>query len=419
MKKGKDRERDEVMKQKHLNRKRKEVSEVMEKGKIKEEKMQYCKKCVMPSTRPRITFNKEGVCNACQWAEAKKTTVDWDARWNELEEICDKYRCDDGSNWDVIVPCSGGKDGSYVAWTLKHKLGMHPLCVTLMPEIQTDLGRRNLHNFINSGFDHIAVTPEPSIRRKINKKGFINYGRPMETTTLGFSSIPLKVAVKFNIPFIIWGEEGESEYGGTSRLRGKADYSIADFMEIYLSGTSPEKYVDDVISLEDLKWWSLPSKEEAKKVGLFLTHWSYFENWDPYLHYKIASEKCGLQTSENRTSGTYTNYAQLDDKLQNFHLYMMYIKFGFGRVTADASIDIRAGRMNREEAVELVKELDSYFPEEDFEEFLDYIYMNENEFWKVVDKFANREVLEKVDGKWRLKASVVKGLEEGGGEFRV
>ena len=109
--------------------------------------MQYCKKCLNLSTRPRISFDDKGICNACQWAEMKKKEIDWDRRWKELEKICDKYRNNDGPNWDVIVPCSGGKDGSYVAWKLKHKLGMNPLCVTLIPQLQTDIGHKNLENF--------------------------------------------------------------------------------------------------------------------------------------------------------------------------------------------------------------------------------------------------------------------------------
>ena len=132
--------------------------------KLKEkEKIFLCKKCLTLSTRPRAQYDENGVCNACNWAEAKRTTVDWRKRWKELEELCDKYRCNDGSNWDVIVPCSGGKDGTYVAWKLKNELGMHPLCVTLKAQTPTEIGKKNLENFIASGFDHILYSRNPIV----------------------------------------------------------------------------------------------------------------------------------------------------------------------------------------------------------------------------------------------------------------
>ena len=373
--------------------------------------MQYCTKCLNISTRPRISFNKEGVCNACLWAEIKRTTVDWRARWHKLEELCDKYRCNDGSNWDIIVPCSGGKDSSYVAWRLKHDLGMHPLCVTLLPQFQTEIGRSNLENFKKSGFDHITITPNPKIYRRLAKKGFKEQGRPKLPFVTGISTVTMKIAIKFSIPFVIYGEEGESEYGGamTQAHRPKIDREY--LVKYYYSGYDTTGYLED-FTKDELRWWLFPSDEEMKKIDLFPTHWSHYESWDPLLHAELARKKCGLQTADGLSEGTFTNYAQLDDVLQDLHAYMMFIKFGFGRTTSDAGIEIRAGRMTREKGVEFVKKYDGIFPEKYLQDFLDYFEMTEKEFWQVVDSFANRKVLEKVNNRWRLKASVAKALEK-------
>ena len=375
--------------------------------------MRYCTKCVNISTRPRISFNEKGICSACQWAEAKKTIVDWKERWHKLEELCDKHRCNHGSNWDVIVPCSGGKDGSYVAWKLKNDLRMHPLCVTLLPQFQTEIGRRNLENFKKSGFDHITITPNPKIYKRLAIKGFEEQGRPKLPFVTGISTTVIKIAINFSIPFIMYGEEGESEYGGISSQSQKPKIDREYLVRCYYSGHDTVEYLD-AFTKEELIWWLLPSDEEMQRLDIFPTHWSHYENWDPLLHATLAKEKCDLQSLEGSSGGTFTNYAQLDDVLQDLHAYMMFIKFGFGRATSDVGIEIRAGRMTRKEGVELLKKYDGVFPEKYLQDFLNYFKMSEKKFWQVVDSFANKEVLEKVNNRWRLKPSVVRALEKGG-----
>jgi N-acetyl sugar amidotransferase len=371
----------------------------------KGEKIFLCKKCLTLSTRPRVEYDDHGVCNACRWSEYKKTQIDWKKRWKELEQLCNKYRCKNGSYWDVIVPCSGGKDGSYVAWMLKHKLNMHPLCVTLKPQMQTDIGRENLENFINSGFDHILITPNPKIYQRLAKRGFIEQGRPKLPFVIGISLFIMKIAMKFNIPLIMYGEEGEEEYGGSTSQVGKYAISKEYLVNYYYSGHDPSEYLDEFTE-DELKWWMLPSDEEFKKANLFLSHWSHFENWDPYDHYLVAKKYCGFKELPTRSIGTYTNFAQLDDYLQDLHAYMMYIKFGFGRAWSDACIDIRRGAMDRKQAIALVKAYDGELPKSLVEKYLDYFEMTEEDFWKVIDSFRSPDIWEKVNGDWRLKFEI-------------
>jgi len=369
------------------------------------EKLFMCKKCLTLSTRPRTKFDEEGICNACKWSECKKTKIDWDKRWKELEELCNKHRCKDGGKWDVLVPCSGGKDGTYVAWMLKNKMNMHPLCITMKPQMQTDIGKKNLDNFIDSGFDHILITPNPKIYQRLAKRGFIEQGRPKMPFVMGISLLIINFALKFNIPLIFYGEEGEQEYGGATTQVGKYKIDRDYLINYYYSGFDPSIYLDEFTE-DELKWWKLPSKEDFENSNLFLTHWSHYENWDPYKHYLTAKNHCGFSELPHRSIGTYTNFAQLDDDLQDLHAYLMYIKFGFGRAWSDACIDIRRGAMDKEQAIALVKAYDGEMPEKHVDKYLDYFEMTGDEFWNTIDSFRSPDLWNKKDGKWELKIDI-------------
>ena len=160
--------------------------------------MKYCTNCLMPETRPRISFNENGVCNACSWAEEKKTKIDWDSRWNELELLCERYRQRNKNKFDCIIPVSGGKDSSYVAYMMRDKMGMHPLCITIKPPDEKELGKRNLENFVNNGFDHIHISPNPRVSKIIDKSNFIEHGRPMHSLMMCAQAAIFKSTVLFS-----------------------------------------------------------------------------------------------------------------------------------------------------------------------------------------------------------------------------
>ncbi len=361
----------------------------------------WCNKCVMPSTRPRITFNQEGVCNACVHAENKKKSIDWARRKTELHALCDKYRRQDGY-FDVLVPGSGGKDSVYVAWKLKHEFGMHPLCVTMSPALPTEIGKQNLTKFIQAGFDHLLVTPNRIATRKLSRLGLVQQGRPSMPATVGFQTISIHIASKHHLPLIMYGEEGETEYGGVSTLSEKAQKDRKTLVEIYFSGHDPNKYVGQAgIAEKDIYWWTLPSQEELDRAGIAFSFWSYFELWDPYEHYLYAKDKCSLLALPTRSIGTYTNFAQLDDKMQDLHVYLMYLKFGFGRASSDAGIDIRRGALDRKQGLALVNRYDGEYPGELVSSYLDYFEMTQSEFDRVLDSHVNQQLFKKVDGRWQ------------------
>lgn len=365
--------------------------------------MKICKKCIMLSTRPRLQFDNNGVCAACEWHDIKKKEINWDERMDELRRVCDEIR--GKQKYDCIVPVSGGKDSTYVADKMKNELGLNVLTVTITPPLETDIIQKNMERFLEHGFDNIRVTPNPKIAREINKWGFINQGRPLLSWTSCLNSVMFSLAVDFKIPLIMFGEEGETEYGGTTELR-YTPYYDADFaIKVYTYGNDPRDYVK-TYSERELSMWLYPSKQAIKEADFKVAHWSYFENWDAYDHYIFARDYYDMEKADVRSTGTYTDFGQLDTPLYELHTYMMYLKFGFGRCLQDACIDIRGGRLSREEAINIVEQYDGEYPKKSLPIFLDYFEMNQEEFDSILDKHANKELLEKKNGIWVPKFKI-------------
>jgi N-acetyl sugar amidotransferase len=368
-------------------------------------KIFWCKNCLNMSTRNRITFDDREWCNACQWMEEKKT-IEWAPRQKELLELLEKNRSKTGS-FDCIVPVSGGKDGSYVAYMLKHKFGMNLLAVTVRPALSLEIGDKNLHNFIHSGYDHIHITPNPIVLNRLNKYGFIEKGFPYYGWLIAIMSAVIRTAANFKIPLIFYGEDGEVEYGGSTETQNKALHDISYMKRIYFEG-GYEKVFDRIrkdtdISEADLSFFKFPEDDEVTEVGLSFTHWSYFENWDSYRNYIVAKEHCGLMEKDEGNSDTFTNFSQNDQALYALHAYMMYLKYGFGRATQDAGIEIRRGSMTRDQALNLVKMYDNAYPHHLIDTYLDYYKMTKDEFDAVLDSYANKSLFEKIDGIWQPK----------------
>ena len=366
----------------------------------------WCTSCLNMSTRPRITFNSKGQCNACQWVEEKKS-IDWAPRQRELQSLLNKYRSSNEDGYDCLVPVSGGKDGSYVAYSLKHKYGMNPLTVTVRPALSLALGDENLTNFINSGYNHIHISPNSNVMQKLNKLGFVEVGFPYYGWLIALDTAVIQTAMNFKVPLIFWGEDGEVEYGGSTESKSNPIFDIEYMKRIYLSDGYDSIFqtalADPEIDNGDLAFWRFPSDEQAKNHDLAFTHWGRFEDWDSYRNYVVAKEHCGLKEKDEGTAGTFTNFAQNDQALYSLHAYMMYLKFGFGRATQDAGIEIRRGAMTRNQALNLVKAYGSQYPYEFIDMYLDYYKMTQAEFDAVLDKFANKQLFTKVDGIWEAK----------------
>ncbi len=361
----------------------------------------WCKTCLNMSTRPRIEFNDNGSCNACEWSEEKKQ-LDWSKRIVELEKILSKYR--NKSNFDCIVPVSGGKDGTYVADQLKNRFSINPLCVTIRPALELEVGKINLENFLAEGINHIHINPNLKAMSKLDKIGFTEYGQGYYGWMTAVHAVPPLLASLFNIKLIFYGEDGEVEYGGTNKYKYKPIYRIEHQKKVFLNDTYENVINLSGLSDQDLYWFKFPDKH-ADKIDI--THYSYFENWDPYRNYLVAKEKYNLKDVASSNIGTFTNFAHNDQALSALHYYLMYIKFGFGRATQDAGIEIRRGAMTREQAKNLVELYDGVFPEEHLSNYLKYFQMSESEFFKNIDKWANKELFNKTNKGWKPKFKII------------
>ena len=380
--------------------------------------VKFCVRCVVSNQRPRIVFNEDGVCSACLYAERKKAGIDWRERAHELRTILHQHRKPAG--YDVIVPCSGGKDSTFVAHTLKHEHGMNPLCVKFAPFIYTDIGRKNFESFIQSGFDCLVAWPNGIIHRKLARLSFEYLGDPFQPFVFGQLCYPMQMSRRFQIPLVFFGENGEAEYGGDPAADDKPCWSKEDWDRIYLKGAGVKRLVDLGIGLGALsskevreisEFYSLPPEGTTESSEF---HWlGYYKKWHPQSNYYLAAANAGFEANpEGRSEGTYSKYASLDDRTDGFHYFMAYIKFGMGRATSDAAHETRDGDITRDEAKALVKRYDGEFPRKHFQEFLDYIGCDEKHFWKVADRFRPEHLWEQKEGVYWLRHGVADAGEK-------
>jgi N-acetyl sugar amidotransferase len=368
------------------------------------EKVVFCKVCTISNQRPRIRFDEHGVCSACNFA-VEKQKIDWNQREAELLALCDRFRKNDGS-YDVIVPCSGGKDSAFVAHNLKYKYGMNPLTVTWAPHIYTDIGRSNLEAMIHSGLDNVVKTPNGTVHRLMTKLAFEHLGDPFQPFIYGQTNYPLQVAVEQKIQLIMYGENGEVEYGGDNKNAYRPTRDIEDHDKHYFSGLPPEFWADYGVSKKDLYPYLAPKYSDILSNKTEIHFYGYYKFWDPQENYYYCAENTGFTANPERNIGTYSKYASLDDKLDGFHYYLGFIKFGIGRATSDSAHEIRDKKITREEGVALVKKYDGEFPEKYYKTFLEYTGLSEDQFWQVVDSWRSSHLWEKENNAWKLKHAV-------------
>ncbi len=376
--------------------------------------IKFCNNCVVSNQRPRTLFNEKGICSACQWAWEKDHLINWGDRTKELEELCNKYRSKTGS-FDVIVPGSGGKDSAFVAHQLKHRFKMNPLCVTWAPFEWTEIGWKNLQNFVKSGFSNIIGQPNGDLHRKLSRVAFEVKGDAWEPFAFGQKSWAYHIAEKFGVKLIFYGENGDLEYGGSTKYKHVPKESIEDWARHYYKGGDIDELAQTgldrgILNKEesqscDLKWYKAPPPEVVKKLELEMHWFSYYLKWTPQENFYYAMKHTDfLLNDEGRTESTYTKYASLDDKMDGFHFYLAYMKFGLGRASRDAQQDIRRHHITRDEGIALVRRYDHEFPKKHYLWMLDYLQISEEFFLEVMDYYREQSnVWQKENGKWALK----------------
>lgn len=355
----------------------------------------YCRRCVMPETKPDLLIDAEGVCNACRSYESR-SEVDWDARSQQLEGILERYRSKDSSNYDCIVPVSGGKDSTYQVLRLL-ELGANPLCVTATTDSLSDIGRRNIENLKSRGVDYIEVTTNPVVRRRMNRLALTSVGDISWPEHVKIFTIPIRLAVQLNIPLVVWGENPQHEYGGPA---GAADSDTLTRRWLEEFGGLLGLRVSDLIGQEgiqqrDLIQYTYPTDEDLARVGVTGLFLGYYMAWDGYGN-ALYTQAHGLETYHKPVEGSLVNYENLDNHQTGIHDYFKFLKYGFGRATDHACMQVRRGRMTRHDALECVRKLDGKFPwtylARPIEETLEEIDMGLDEFIQICDRFTNKKL---------------------------
>lgn len=349
----------------------------------------------MPETKPDLYIDEKGVCSACRYYQRRRE-IDWDGRQRELMRILDRYRSKDGSNYDCIIPVSGGKDSTYQTIRVL-ELGMNPLCVTATTDVLSDIGRRNIENLKRLGVDYVEVTTNPVVRRKINRLALTQVGDISWPEHVTIFTIPVRVAVQFRIPLIIWGENSQDEYGGPAANAGDNTLTRRWLEEF---GGLLGLRVSDLIGQESIEpkhliQYTYPTDEELKQVGVTGLFLGYYRPWDGYENALLAQAH-GFETYHKTVEGSLVNYENLDNCQTGIHDYFKFLKYGFGRATDLACLHIRRGRFLRKDAVELVKRHDGKFPwiylGRSIETILGEMGMTMEEFVKVCDRFTNKKL---------------------------
>jgi N-acetyl sugar amidotransferase len=391
--------------------------------------VKFCKKCVMSNQRPAsavefkhnlqskkvtLAFDDQGVCDGCRASEMKEG-INWQDREQQLQKLLDKHRRTDG-RYDCLVPGSGGKDSAFQAHVLKYKYGMNPLTVTWPPILYTEYGYRNFKNWIDiGGFDNISFNRNGRVMKLLTKLSIENLMHPFQTFILGQKNLAPKIAAKYDIDLIFYGEN-EAEYGNpiadnNTSLRDKSFFTFSHLDELYLGGVSMKELREKHnVSLNDIQSFLPISQSEMQGKNFEVHYLGYYLKWIPQEIYYYAVENTGFQARPFRTQGTYSKYSGIDDKIDDLHFYTTFIKFGIGRATYDAAQEIRNKHITREEAVALVQKFDGEFPDRYFQDIMDYLEMKPEYFMQLVDKFRSPHLWGKNDkGEWKLRHTVYGG----------
>lgn len=387
--------------------------------------VKFCRKCVISNQRPSssiefknvqgsgkrtIAFDENGVCDACRFTESKKE-IDWKRREEELWEFLAPYRSKDGS-YDVVVPGSGGKDSVVAAYLLKYKYGMHPLLVTWPPHIYTEQGHQNFKAWLNAGFDNVTHTPNQKAHRLLTRFAFENLVHPFQPFILGQKNLAPRISALYNIPLVAYGEN-EAEYGNPIKdnqtpERDFSYYAAEERLEeIYLGGVSARKLITDHgLTRSDIEPYLPVNPHILHKAGTRVFYMGYFIKWDPQWAYYFSVENTDFFPNTERTEGSFSKYNSIDDRIDWFHFYTYYIKFGIGRTTYDCAQEVRNGHLAREDAVRLVHRFDGEFPRKYLKDNLDYMGLTEKRFYEIIEKARPPHLWEKRGSDWHLKHRV-------------
>ena len=355
--------------------------------------MKYCKKCLYPSTKPQLQFDEGGICSACN-NHKLKDEVNWVKKKEDLLLILEKYKSKNDNNYDCIIPVSGGKDSTFQTYTIKETFGLNPLAVNFHPLDQTEIGRKNLENLKQLGVDCIEFSANPLVYSKLAKFGLVELGDFQWPEHIGIFTVPVQVAVRYKIPLIIWGENPQLEYGQPTNIDTDTILD-REWNEknggYFLDKIKPKDMTKYGFKTKELIPYIYPSDDDIRRIGVTGVFLGSYIKWDLFKQLDFVKE-LGFSENDELKEGTYDKWENLDVYFTVFHDYFKFLKYGFGRTTDHASIEIRYERITREQGIELVKKYEGKIPRKYLDKFLKSADISEQEFHDICDKFTNKEI---------------------------
>ena len=364
----------------------------------------YCQRCILPDTRPGVRLDPDGICNGCRNAE-RKARIDWDARARAFDRLVANTRARKGS-YDCIIPVSGGKDSHWQVLTcLEH--GLHPLCVTYAYPGRTAHGEANLRNLVGLGVDHLDLRVNPEVERRFIAKAFRRTGISGLASHMGVYTFPIKLAVQMDIPLVIYGENSAFEYGteDESLVGEQVDRRWLEAFGV-TAGTTMEDWVDEDLRRRDLEIYALPPDEVLAAKGVRALFLGWYFPWDPLRSFEIARAH-GFEARPVGARVGHLDYVNIDDDLIAVHHHAKWPKFGITRTWDTLSVEIRMGRMDRATAIQALRERGDETPHDDIRLFCDYVGMDTTEYFEVLERFRNREIWTRTDGRWEIEGFLV------------
>lgn len=374
--------------------------------------VRYCTRCVYPSAAATpLTFDEAGVCSGCVVA-LQKTRIDWKERWRMLEDLVSEYRST--SNYDIVIPVSGGKDSYFQTHVATRLLGLKPLLVTYHGNNYLPEGEYNLERMREVfDCDHIIVRPSVKTVIKMNRVGLKLQGDMSWHAHAGIFTTPIQVALRYKVPLILWGEHGFLDLAGMYSMHDFVEFTAKYRLEHSLRGYDWYDFTDEGLerlgrpelkeglSDKDLLFAQYPSDEEIDAVGVRGIYLGNFLDWDGTKGAELVMKEYGWRPAQQPFERTYRTVSNLDDMHENgVHDYLKFVKFGYGRGSDHACKDIRAGRMTRAEGIAMVRKYDAVKPRRDLDRWLAYVGMTEAEFDAVCDTFRDPRVWRIENGQW-------------------
>jgi N-acetyl sugar amidotransferase len=374
--------------------------------------MEYCARCLYPkNAKPTIIFDDEGVCSGCRYHESRGTVeIDWDEREAMLVQILDEAKelaRQRGNSHDCIIPVSGGKDSHFQVWLLKKKYGMNPLLVTFNHAYNSPAGSRNLENLVEkSGCDLVRYTAGSDAVRRISRYMLETVGDLTWHYHAGIRTFPFQVAVQYNIPLIVWGEHGFAELTGIVSLEDFVEFTRWTRKEHDMRGYEPTDLIGKGgITMGDVKPYIYPTDEELEKCEVRGVYLSNFVTWEAKSQGQNMIDTWDFSPVTYERERTFNLYAKIEDHANDVHDYLKYLKFGYGRATDDASMEIRHGRMSREEGIAMVKRYDANEPST-LDYYCEFLGITKRAFYNMVEPMRDEQIWEKTDGVWTPRDSV-------------